>query len=302
VGREIYSEAASPRFREIVPADAVVEQVSTGHEFTEGPVWDPRENCLLWVDITGDTIWKWTPGVGKSVFLRPSGKANGLTFDRQGRLVAAGWTSRRVWRMEHDGSIVPLATHHQGVRIGTPNDIVVRSDGTIYWTDGTSGLRAPGFETNEDLQAYRPGSVVFKVHPDDGEVVLVTDDVPGCNGLALSPEEKLLYVNDSRAKHIKVFDVQPDGTLENGRIWATGYRSATKVDTSGNVYVTADGVAIIDPAGEYLGHILIPEHTTNLCWGDADLKTLYVTGGHSVYRIRLAAQGVPTFDPAQVPA
>jgi gluconolactonase len=292
----------SARFREIVPQDAAVEEVSYGHEFTEGPVWDPRENSLLWVDITGDTIWRWTPGVGKSVFLRPSGKANGLTFDRQGRLVAAGWTSRRVWRMEHDGSIVALATHHQGVRLGTPNDIVVRSDGTIYWTDGTSGLRAPGFETQEDLQVYRPGSVVFKLTPDTGEVTLVTDDVPGCNGLALSPDESLLYVNDSRAKHIKVFDVQPDGTLQNGRIFASGIRSATKVDTSGNVFVTADGVAVLDPSGEYLGHILVPEHTTNLCWGDSDLKTLYITGGGSVYRIRLATQGVPTFDPAKVPA
>ena len=102
----MYSEAAQPSFRDIVPEDAVVEQVSTGHLFTEGPVWDPREGALLWVDITGDTIWKWIPGVGRSVFLRPSGKSNGLTFDRQGRLVAAGWSSRRIWRREHDGSIM----------------------------------------------------------------------------------------------------------------------------------------------------------------------------------------------------
>jgi gluconolactonase len=298
----MYSEAAQPSFRDIVPEDAVVEQVSTGHLFTEGPVWDPREGALLWVDITGDTIWKWIPGVGRSVFLRPSGKSNGLTFDRQGRLVAAGWSSRRIWRMEHDGSIIPLATHHQGVRIGVPNDIVVRSDGSIYWTDSVSGLRAPGFETDEDLQIYRPGVVLFRVVPETGEVTMVTDEVPGANGLAFSPDESLLYVNDSRAKHIKVFDVQGDGSLANGRIWATGYRSATKVDVHGNVFVTADGIAVIDPAGTYLGRIAVPEHTTNLCWGGDDLKTLYMTGGGSVYRIRLLTQGVPTFDPAKVPA
>jgi gluconolactonase len=196
----MYSEAAQPSFRDIVPEDAVVEQVSTGHLFTEGPVWDPREGALLWVDITGDTIWKWIPGVGRSVFLSPSGKSNGLTFDRQGRLVAAGWSSRRIWRREHDGSIIPLATHHQGVRIGVPNDIVVRSDGSIYWTDSVSGLRAPGFETDEDLQIYRPGVALFRVVPETGEVTMVTDEVPGANGLAFSPDESLLYVNDSRCR------------------------------------------------------------------------------------------------------
>jgi gluconolactonase len=299
----MYSEAASPRFREIVPEDTVLEQVSYGHQFTEGPVWNAREQALLWSDIAGDTIWKWIPGVGRTILLRPSGKANGLTFDRQGRLIAAGWTSRRVWRMELDGSIVPLATHLDGVRIGTPNDIVVRSDGSIYWTDGTSGLRAPGFETREDLQVYRPGSVVLRVTPDTGEVTMVSNEVPGCNGLAFSPDESLLYVNDSRAKHIKVFDVQPDGTLQNGRIFAEGIRSATKVDVDGNLYCTGDGgIAILDPSGTYLGRILVPEHTTNLAWGDPDWRTLFITGGGSVYRIRLESQGVPVFDPATASA
>jgi gluconolactonase len=298
----MYSEASSPRLREIVPDDAVLQQVSYGHLFTEGPVWNPREQVLLWSDIAGDTIWKWTPGVGRTVFLRPSGKSNGLTFDRQGRLIAAGWTSRRIWRMEHDGSIVPLATHHQGVRIGTPNDIVVRSDGSIYWTDGTSGLRAPGFETQEDLQVYRPGSVIFRLVPDTGEVTMVTDEVPGCNGLAFSPDESMLYVNDSRVRHIKVFDVQIDGSLHNGRVFAEGIRSATKVDVNGNLFVTGDGgIAILDSSGTYLGRILVPEHTTNLAWGDSDWRTLYITGGGSLYRIRLTTQGIPVFDPAAAP-
>ncbi len=151
--------------RALIPEDASAERISTGHLFVEGPVWDSRAGRLLWSDIAGDTIWQWSPAAGRSVFLRPSGKSNGLTFDEAGRLVAAGWTSRCVWRREHDGAITRLVTHHDGKRIGTPNDIVIRSDGSIYWTDGTSGARHPGFETSEDLQIYRKGAATMRWDP-----------------------------------------------------------------------------------------------------------------------------------------
>lgn len=287
------TEALSPRFRDLVPDDAVLERISTGHLFTEGPVWIAREGCLLWVDIAGDTIWRWTPDTGPSVFLHPSGKANGLTLDGEGRLVAAGWTSRCVWRREADGRIVTLATHYGGVKIGTPNDIVVRSDGSIYWTDGTSGARHPGFETASDLQIYRRESLVLRWHPRTNGVTLVTKDAGSCNGIAFSHDERILYVNDSSARLITAFAVAPDGSVANGRVFAEKTGSATKVDRHGNVWCTGPtGVQVHAPDGELLGRIVVPTKTSNLAWGDADRRGLYVTGGDSVFRIRVTAQGV----------
>jgi gluconolactonase len=288
------AEAASDAFAALVPADVTVEQISTGHLFTEGPVWDARRQRLLWVDIAGDTIWSWSPKGGRDVFRRPSGKANGLTFDREGRLVAAGWTSRCVWRLEPDGTTTKLATHLDGVKLGTPNDIVVRSDGMIFWTDGTSGTRHAGMETREDLQIYRKSSIVARCNPATGEVAVATDAAGTGNGLAFSPDEALLYVNDSAARNLRVFDVMPSGDLVNGRIHAERTGSATKVDRAGNIYCTGPGgIHIMDPAGAFLGRILVPEKGSNLAWGDEDWRTLFVTSGKSVYRMRLSTQGVP---------
>jgi gluconolactonase len=279
----------------LVPERPVLETISTGHLFTEGPVWDSVRKALHWTDIVGDTIWSWKPGVGRSVFVAPSGKANGMTIDHVGRLVVAGWSSRSVWTMDLDGSRRAIATHHAGVKLGTPNDIVVRSDGSIYWTDGTSGTRAVGFEAMRgDLQLYRAESVLFRLSPGDDEPTLLTDEVPGCNGLAFSPDETLLYVNDSPAHHIKVFDVEGDGGLSNGRVFIEGTGGAVKVDCAGNVYSTGrGGVHVIDPAGRRLGRILLPDHCSNLAWGGAEWRDLYVTGGGSLYRISLLAQGIP---------
>jgi gluconolactonase len=288
------AEPATEAFAALVPADVMVEQVSTGHLFTEGPVWDARCHRLLWVDIAGDTIWSWSPRGGRDVFRRPSGKANGLTFDRDGRLVAAGWTSRCVWRLELDGTMTRLATHLAGVRLGTPNDIVVRSDGMIFWTDGTSGTRHAGMETREDLQIYRKSSIVARWDPASGEVAVATDAAGTGNGLAFSPDESVLYVNDSAARVLRVFDVTPGGDLVNGRVLAERTGSATKVDRSGNIYCTGSGgIHVMDPSGAFLGRILVPEKGSNLAWGGEDWRTLFVTSGRSVYRMRLIAQGVP---------
>jgi gluconolactonase len=286
-------EAECGGFFELIAPDAAVEQISTGHLFTEGPVWDARRSVLLWADIAGDTIWRWSPGGDPEVHMRPSGKANGLTFDRDGRLVAAGWTSRRVWRQEPDGSITTLGAHYGGVPINTPNDIVVRSDGSVYWTDGTSGTRHPGFETRADLQVYRNSDLVLRWDPASGDVSLATDEAGSCNGLAFSPDESILYVNDSSARSINAFDVAADGTLSNGREFATGTGSATKVDVAGNVYCTGSGgVQVRDPAGRLLGRIRVPEKHSNLAWGEAAWSTLFVTSGRSVYRVRTLAQGI----------
>jgi gluconolactonase len=293
------TEAASREFHDIVPDGAVLERVSHGHIFTEGPVWNAREGALYWTDIIGNTIWKWIPGAGKSVVLRPSGKANGMTFDKEGRLIVAGWTNRTVWRMELDGSIVPLATHYDGKRLGTPNDIVVKSDGTIYFTDPPGGLGIVEME-GEDLQQYLDYSGVYRLDPDARKLTLLTTDVPGCNGLVFSPDESILYVNDTGGRFIQAYDVQADGTLKNSRRFVNivgeepGNPDGMKVDVKGNVYCTGPaGVHVFNPSGAYLGRLKVPEHCANMAWGDADWKTMYMTARTSVYRMRLSIQGIP---------
>lgn len=286
---ELRSEAA----RRLIPETATVERISGGHLFTEGPVWHARHGALLWCDIAGDTIWQWVPTSGPSPFRRPSGKSNGLTLDREGRLVAAGWTSRSVWRLEDDGSVTALVTHHDGIRIGTPNDIVVRSDGSVYWTDGTSGARHPGFETTEDLQIYRRSSVVMRWDPRSRETRVATDRAGSCNGLAFSRDETQLYVNDSSARQIDVFPVRPDGSLGEGRVFATNTGSATKVDLDGNVWCTGPfAVHLLDASGAIAGRIPVPEKPSNLAWGE-DWSTLFITAQTSVFRVRLRVRGVP---------
>jgi gluconolactonase len=216
-----------------------------------------------------------------------------LTYDPEGRLVAAGWTSRKVWRQEHDGSITTLATHFDGVRINTPNDIVVRSDGAVYWTDGTSGTRHPGFETRDDLQVYRNSSLVLRWDPVSGAVTMASDEAGSCNGLAFSPDESILYVNDSSARCINAFDVAADGSLTNRRVFATGTGSATKVDAAGNVYCTGpEALQVRDPEGRLLGRIPVPEKHSNLAWGEDGWSTLFVTSGRSVYRIPTTVRGM----------
>jgi gluconolactonase len=283
--------------RELIPEDAVVERISTGHLFVEGPVWDARAGTFLWSDIAGDTIWSWSPSAGRSVFMRPSHKSNGLTFDREGRLVAAGWTDRSVWRMEHDRGITRLVTHHGGVRIGTPNDIVMRSDGSIYWTDGTSGARHPGFETAEDLQIYRRESVVMRWDPKTTASSIVTDQCGSCNGIAFSADQRILYVNDSTARLIYAFDMNADGTVGARRLFREQTGSAMKADLDGNLWTTGSGgVHLLDASGQLHGRIFIPEKPSNLAWGPGSSEawsTLFVTAQTSVYRVALRARGVP---------
>jgi len=287
--------------RELIPQDAVVERISSGHLFVEGPVWDARTGDLRWSDIAGDTIWSLARGGGPSVFLRPSHKSNGLTLDREGRLIVAGWTDRSVWRLEHDRTITKLVTHHEGIRIGTPNDIVMRSDGSIYWTDGTSGARHPGFETAEDLQIYRRESVVMRWDPRTNASSIVTDQCGSCNGIAFSADEKILYVNDSTARVIYAFDVNGDGSLGRRRLFREQTGSAMKADRDGNLWTTgAGGVHLLDASGQLHGRIFIPEKPSNLAWGpgsgpgsNEDWSTLFVTAQTSVYRVGLRARGVP---------
>src|SRR6202011_193693 len=231
-----------PRFDRIVDADASLEQIAQGTYFGEGPVWDRRKKRFLWVDIIGDTIYQWTPGVEKSVLVHPSSHANGMTFDLQGRLTIAGWSQRTIWRIEHDGSFTTIASRWQGKKFNSPNDIVLRSDGSVYWTDSAGGLVIPGM-AGEDMQRHLDIQGVFRLTP-QGEVKLVVEDTLYPNGLCFSPDESILYVNDTRLGRIRSFDVDPDGGVRNGRMFhkltgsEPGVADGMKVDQEGNVYCT----------------------------------------------------------------
>jgi gluconolactonase len=266
----------------ILNDNAQVEKVAGDFEFTEGPLWHP-EGFLLFSDIPANTIYQWTANEKPGVFRRPSGNANGNTLDREGRLITAEHSNRRVSRTEKDGTLVTLASQYEGKRLNSPNDLVVKSDGSVYFTDPPYGIKSE----QEELGFYG----VYRLAP-DGTLTLLVKDFVRPNGIAFSPDEKKLYVNDSEKGHIRVFEVKLDGTLENGRIFAelkdpskSGVPDGMKVDQQGNVYSTgAGGVWVFSASGNLLGKIEVPEVSTNLAWGDSDYKTLYITAGNSVYR------------------
>jgi gluconolactonase len=230
--------------------------------------------------------------------MQPTGQALALTYDRQARMVATGWSSRSIWRLEPDGSKTVLATHYQGKKINTPNDLVVKSDGAIYWTDAVGALSIAIFSP-DDIQQYLDFQCVFRLSPDGSSLAPLDDDFSGINGIAFSPDESLLYVNDIQRKHIYAYDVQPDGTLANRRLFyealgdERGAPDGMKVDTEGNVYCTGPGgIHVVDPKGNLLGRFLLM-YSTNMCWGEADWRTFFVTTRANTYRIRLNIPGVP---------
>jgi gluconolactonase len=293
-------DMAAPGFERIVPRSSEMEVIAGDLQFGEGPVWNKRTGEFFWVDIIGDTIWKWKRGVGRTVVMRPSYKADGMTFDQQGRLVVAGWSWRRVWRMEKDGSIQTLCSQFDGQKLNSPNDIVVKSDGSIYFTDPSGGLYNVEMQ-GEDVQRYLDYHAVFRIAP-DGKTTIAVKDFTYPNGLAFSSDEKLLYINDTRENLIKVYDVNPDGTVGNGRLFAklvgpeAGVADGMKIDVEGNVYCTGPaGIQVFAPDGKLLGRIKIPGHATNLGFGDDDWRALYVTTYTSVFRIPLGVAGLPVW-------
>ncbi len=279
----------------ILPENAKIERLATGFQFTEGPVWNLSSGYLLFSDIPGNRIIKYTPGEGISDFRAPSGKSNGLTFDKKGRLVACEHENRRVSLTEKNGTVTTIASHFKGKRLNSPNDVVVKSDGSVYFTDPPYGLN-PVFGSlgNQELPFFG----VYRLSPAGDELRLLVDDsVP--NGLAFSVDESLLYIADTENSHIRVFDVDDNGDTANGRIFAeiSGEPLAPdgmKIDSEDNVYVTGKGgIWVLDPAGIQIGVIPVPELPANLSWGDEDWKTLYITARSSLYRIRLSIPGVP---------
>jgi len=277
------------RFSEIVP-DPGVKKVISGFQFTEGPLWVGGR--LLFSDIPASTIYCWNPTADHAeVYRRPSGRSNGLTIDNHGRLIACEH-DRRVTRTKHNGVVEVLAESYGGKRLNSPNDAVVARSGAIYFTDPPYGLG----EKHEGKELPYQG--VFRLGT-RGKLTLLDDSFERPNGLAFSPDESRLYLDDTAKRHIRVFDVRKDGSIYGGRVFAElkgsmrGNPDGMKVDAYGNVFCTGSGgVWVIEPSGEPLGIIESPEVTSNVAWGDADLKTLYITAQTSVYRVRTTTGGI----------
>ena len=287
-------DVRNPAFLDLVPRDAELERVAGGFAFTEGPVW--RDGSLLFSDIRNSRTVCWREsqeGFSVSTYRAPSGNANGLTLDGAGRLISCEHSARRVSRQESDGSYVTLAESYQGKKLNSPNDVVVRSDGAIYFTDPPYGVEDLGLAPDLDFRG------VYLITP-DGALRLLVDDFDRPNGLAFAPDEKTLYIDDSRRRHIREFTVKADGALADGRLWTDmtsdddGSPDGMKVDTNGNVFCTGPGgIWVMNPAGHVLGRIIGDEQPANLGWGGDDLSTLYVTARTGLYRIRLATTGIP---------
>jgi gluconolactonase len=283
----------------LIERNAPVEQLCTGFQFSEGPIWNPREQCLYFSDMPNDIRRRWSPLEGVVEVRNPSNKCNGMTYDGAGNLyVCEHVTSSLVMETPAGGRKV-LATHWQGKQLNSPNDVVVRSDGAVFFTDPTYG-RMPGFGLERQQELSFQG--VYRVSP-DGALHREADDFSQPNGLCLSPDEMLLYVNDTTRAHIRAFDVAGDGSLSGGRIFAErvgtgaydeGVVDGMKCDEHGNVYVTGPrGIWVISAQGVHLGVIRMPEIAGNLNWGGADWTDLYCACSTSIYRVRMKVRGSP---------
>ena len=293
-------EQHAPELERIVALDQAIEELGDGFGGdqgpAEGPLWWKEGGFLLFSDIHNNRRMKWAAGEGMSVFHEPTNRANGLTRDLQGRLLACEHDSRRVSRREPDGTITVVASSYQGRPLNRPNDVVVKSDGCIYFTDPWTSPLAP-------TQFDQGFSGVFRVTPDLGTLTLLVGDFVVPNGLAFSPDESVLYVNDSRRGHIRAFEMQPNGTLARAsdRVFADlrgerpGVPDGMKVDVEGNIYCGGSGgVWVLDPSGKHLGTIVHgAPATTNVGFGGDDWKTLFITTRNSVSSIQLKIAGVP---------
>ncbi len=288
-------EIRDERFRAVIGDDVEIEEVGSGFEFTEGPIWNHVEKHIIFSDIPGNVMRRWRPDGSVETWRQPSNMANGNAYDREGRVVTCEHATSRVTRTEQDGSVTTLAAHYGDKELNSPNDIVVKRDGTVYFTD-------PGFGRMEYYGLPRPQSLdfqgVYRLEPDSGELTLLAEDFDQPNGLCFSLDESQLFVNDTMRGHVRVFEVNQDGRLAKGRVWAelTGDRDGVpdgmKIDSGGNLYVTGPGgIHVFAPDATCLGVIYMPQGCANFCWGEDDMKSLFVTATTSLYRVRVRVAG-----------
>ena len=296
-------ERIDPRFNICIPGPERIEQLWTGGRWCEGPAWFGAHRSLVWSDIPNNRMMRYDEISGTtSVFREPANNTNGHTVDRQGRLVSCEHLTRRVTRTEHDGSITVLASHWQGKRLNSPNDVVVHSDGGVWFTDPSYGILSDyeGLRADSEIGACN----VYRIDPASGAVDLVADDFVKPNGLAFSPDESILYIADTGAshaadgpRHIRSFTVNVDGKgLGKNRIFATcdkGLFDGFRVDTEGRLWSSArDGVHAFDADGTLLGKLLIPEPVANVCFGGPKRNRLFICATSSLYAIYLNAKGL----------
>jgi gluconolactonase len=272
------------------------ERLATGFGFTEGPLWDPTNGCYYFVDLRRNRLHRITPGKEPEVVRENTGEGNGTTFDLQGRIVMCEGGNRRITRMHADGRIDVLMDRFEGKRLNRPNDVVCRSDGSIYFTD--PGLRVPL------AQRELPYAGIYRIAP-NGAITLIADfEYP--NGLAFSPDERRLYVSDTGAshaedgpRHIRVFDVDPEGRLSGGEVFATctsGAFDGFRLDEAGRIWASAgDGVHCYDPDGTLIGRVAVPEVVANVVFGGPKRNRLYICGTTSLYALMVQTNGARTF-------
>jgi gluconolactonase len=307
--REPIIRRVDARFDRLVPRNAVLEKIVDDHGWVEGPVWVPDGEYLLFSDVVRNAIYQWKPGEGERVFLEQSGYtgtapftgpepgSNGLAIDLDGRLVFCQHGNRSISRREPDGRITVLVDRYRGKRINSPNDLVFRSNGDLYFTDPPFGLP----QTFEDAAKELPFQGVYRLKP-DGRLELLSTELNAPNGIAFSPDERTLYVSNADRRRLvwMAFPVRTDGTLGSGRVLFDGTRSTTgrrgvadgmKVDVRGNIFGAGPGgVYIISPAGDLLGWFDFGGNVGNVAWGE-DGSTLFITANAAVYRVRLSTVG-----------
>lgn len=293
-------EILDRRYGDFIPGNSLLEKLWTGARWTEGPVYFADLECLLFSDIPNNRMLRWAEGAGVSLFRYPSNNANGNTRDRQGRLVTCEHGARRVTRTELDGTITVLADSYKGKRLNSPNDIVVKSDGTVWFTDPPYGI-ITDYEGHKSQQE-QDGCYVFRLDPSNGELSVAADDFVRPNGLAFSPDESVLYVSDTAhgekaggPPHIRAFTVKQGRTLTGGRLFADmrqGRSDGFRLDTGGNVWTSAgSGVHCYTPQGDLVARIAIPEAVSNLAFGGPKRNRLFITGFTSLYSIFVGVNG-----------
>ena len=287
--------ADDPRMHGLVSAEATLQKLAEGRDHSEGPVYMPEDNSVIWSDVSGNCLYRWSPTQGVSVIREPSYYQNGNCRDRAGRIVSCFHGQRAIVRRDYDGEWRVLVSHYRGARLSSPNDLVVHSDGSIWFSDPPFGLTQPS-EGYGGTQA-QPGSFVYRFDPSTKEIVAVIKEMERPNGLAFSPDEKILYVSDTSQvnyaqghHYIRAYDII-GSQASNSRVFAIiepGQPDGIKVDASGNLYTSSgDSVQIYAPDGTRLGKILVPEICSNLTFGGPDGKSLFITAGKSLYAILL---------------
>jgi gluconolactonase len=289
------------RFRQCINPTARVRKLFEGCAWSEGPAWSPGWRSLVWSDIPNDRQMRYDESNGTvGVFRYPAGNTNGNTVDRQGRLVSCEHGGRRVSRTEFDGTITTIADSYQGKRLNSPNDVVVKSDDSIWFTDPAYGIESDYEGNRAEMEVG--GCYVYRVDPATGDIRIVVDDFGRPNGLAFSPDERLLYISDTGAthsaaggRHIRRFQVQPDGTLSGGEVFATctaGFFDGFRIDRDGRIWTsTAEGVHVLDPDGTLIGKVFVPEVVANVEFGGAKLNHLFICGTTSLYAVKTMTNG-----------